>query len=81
MSNTRLLLLRAPGEFRNPGSRFLPVMLRRLSAPGWRSAYGHDLELVETFVDPEKDVGTVYRALSRVELQGGTKGYARAGGG
>ena len=54
-------------------------MLRRLS-DDWKAAYGHPLELAETFVDPEKHHGTVYRASNWAPV-GLTKGYARGRGG
>ena len=65
--------------FPNLGSCFVGGMLRRLS-DDWKATYGHPLELAETFVDPEKHHGTVYRASNwaPVEL---TKGHARDRGG
>ena len=78
-SNTRLLVLPEPGAFPNLGSWFVGGMLRRLSGD-WKATYGHPLELAETFVDPEKHHGTVYRASNWAPV-GLTKGYARGRGG
>ncbi len=78
-SNTRLLVLPEPGAFPNLGSCFVGGMLRRLS-DDWKATYGHPLELAETFVDPEKHHGTVYRASNWAPV-GLTKGYARGRGG
>ena len=78
-SNTRLLLLPAPGAFPNPGSYFVGGMLRRLS-DDWQAKYGHPLELAESFVDPEEYEGTVYRASNWTSV-GRSAGYSRGRGG
>ena len=78
-SNSRLLVLPEPGAFQNLGSWFVGGMLRRLSGD-WKATYGHPLELAETFVDPEKHHGTVYRASNWAPV-GLTKGYVRGRGG
>ena len=53
-------------------------MVRRLSAD-WSAAYGHSLLLAETFVDPSRFSGHMYKAVGWTRL-GRTKGYARANG-
>ena len=53
-------------------------MVQRLSAD-WSAAYGHSLLLAETFVDPSKFCGHMYKEAGWTRL-GQTKGYARANG-
>jgi Domain of unknown function (DUF4338)/DDE_Tnp_1-associated len=73
-NNVRFLLL--PGRaVPNLGSVVLSRVLARLSAD-WHSRYEHPVLLVETFVDPERFQGTVYRASGWSEL-GRTKGHTR----
>jgi hypothetical protein len=73
-NNSRFLLL--PGAaVPNLGSRVLALTLERL--PGdWQAQYGHRVEVVETFVDPEPFRGTVYTASGWTEL-GPTDGWGR----
>ena len=78
-SNTRLLLLPEPGDSPNLCSRLVGGMLRRLSEDE-KATFGQPLELAETFADPEKHHGTVFRASTRAPA-GLTKGYARGRGG
>jgi hypothetical protein len=77
-NNSRFLIL--PHWHRpNLGSKALSLCERRL--PGdWRERFGHPLVLLETFVDPERFRGTVYRAANWIEL-GQTKGFRRTRGG
>ena len=56
----------------------LAAMVQRLSAD-WSVAYGHSLLLAETFVDPFKFCGHMYKAAGWTRLRR-TKGYARANG-
>ena len=77
-NNTRFLILGAPGCFPNLASLALAAMVQRLSAD-WSAAYGHSLLLAETFVDPSKFCGYMYKAAGWTQL-GRTKGYARANG-
>ena len=59
-NNSRFLIL--PGWNRpNIGSRVLSLMERRVVAD-WKTRFGHRLLLLETFVDPERFHGGVYRA-------------------
>ena len=77
-NNTRFLILRALGCFPNLASLALAAMVRRLSAD-WSAAYGHSLLLAETFVDPSRFSGHMYKAAGWTRL-GQTKGYTRAKG-
>lgn len=73
-NNSRFLIL--PNWHRpNLGSKTLALCQRRL--PGdWRERFGHSLVLLETFVDPERFQGTVYRAANWLCL-GETLGFRR----
>ena len=77
-NNTRFVIFGAPGCFPNLASFAFAAMVRRLSAD-WSAAYGHGLLLAETFVDPSKFCGHMYKAAGWTQL-GRTKGYARASG-
>ena len=77
-NNTRFLILGASGCFPNLASFALAAMVQRLCAD-WSAAYGHSLLLAETFVDPSKFCGHMYKAAGWTRL-GRTKGYARANG-
>ncbi len=66
-NNTRYLLLPAGQGEKNLGSRVLGANLRRLSED-WEAAWGHPLELAETFVDIQRYKGTVYLAANWREL-------------
>ena len=59
----------------NLGSRVLRLTLDRLRQD-WQASYGHPVEVVETFVDPERFCGTVYTANGWTEL-GQTDGWGR----
>ena len=76
-NNSRFLIL--PGGPRNLGSRVLSVCTRRL-VRDWPARFGHPLLLAETFVDPSRFRGTVYRAANWIEV-GRTRGFAREGHG
>jgi hypothetical protein len=77
-NNSRFLIL--PGGQRpNIGSRVLSLTERRVGAD-WRTRFGHPLLLLETFVDPQRFHGGVYRAANWMEL-GLTQGYRRTRGG
>ena len=73
IANNVWLLLR--GRRPNLGSRFLALCARRISAD-WRARYHHPLPLLETFVDPDRFHGTVYRAANWTPV-GETGGYRR----
>lgn len=73
-NNSRFLIL--PGWNRpNIGSRVLSQTERRVGAD-WQTRFGHPLLLLETFVDPQRFHGGVYRAANWMEL-GLTQGYRR----
>ncbi len=73
-NNSRFLLL-PDFSVPNLGSRVLRLTLDRLSGD-WQTRYGHPVEVVETFVDPEQFCGTVYTASGWTEL-GQTDGWGR----
>src|SRR3954470_24596324 len=77
-NNTRLLIL--PGcHYPNLGSRFMKLMLARLSAD-WQERWQHPLAFVETFVDPQLFTGTIYQVSGWTKL-GVTAGWGRTGEG
>ncbi len=74
-NNSRFLIL--PDWHRpNVGSHVLSLIERRI-ADDWQTHFGHPLFLLETFVDPERFYGGVYRAANWIEL-GLTQGYRRS---
>ena len=73
-NNSRFLIL-PNGHDKNLGSRLLSLCLKRLSND-WALKYGHPILLVETFVDPERFYGGVYRASNWLVI-GYTKGFRR----
>ncbi|EAR22101.1 Druantia anti-phage system protein DruA [Nitrococcus mobilis] len=54
--------------------------LARRAAADWQQRFGHRLLLLETFVDPCRFHGGVYRAANWLEL-GLTRGFGRIRGG
>lgn len=73
-NNSRFLIL--PDWHRpNIGSRVLSLTERRVVAD-WQARFAHPLLLLETFVDPRRFHGGVYRAANWIEL-GLTEGYRR----
>lgn len=73
-NNTRYLILpwvRLP----NLASFLLGASLKRLRRD-WQNKYGHDLVLVETFVDRSRFAGTCYRAANWIRI-GQSKGRSR----
>jgi hypothetical protein len=74
VNNSRFLILPEWHVF-NLGSRVLSLCQRRLVSD-WESAFGHGVVLLETFVDPQRFRGTVYRAANWVYV-GNTKGFHR----
>ena len=73
-NNSRFLIL--PSWNRpNIGTRVLSLTERRVVAD-WKARFGHPLLLLETFVDPERFYGGVYRAANWIDL-GLTQGYRR----
>ena len=76
-NNSRFLIL--PGGPPNLGSRVLSLCTRRVVSD-WPARFGHEVLVAETFVDPARFRGTVYRAANWVEV-GRTRGFARDGHG
>lgn len=77
-NNSRFLIL-PEGHWPNVGSRVLGLLEQRVAAD-WQHHFGHPLLLLETFVDPRRFHGGVYRAANWLEL-GLTRGYRRTQGG
>jgi hypothetical protein len=75
VNNSRLLVL-PDGQCPNLISRFMKLMLGRLSAD-WQQGWGHPVALAETFVDPQLYQGTAYKASGWQRL-GVTAGWKRS---
>ncbi len=73
-NNSRFLIL-PEWHYPNLGSKALSLCHRRI-AGDWREHFGQPLLLLETFVDPARFHGTVYRAANWACL-GLTRGYSR----
>lgn len=73
-NNSRFLIL-PDWHHPNLGSKVLSLCHKRIVAD-WRIRFGQPLLLLETFVDPTRFHGTVYRAANWVCL-GQTKGFRR----
>jgi hypothetical protein len=73
-NNSRLLVL-PECHFPNLISRFMKLMLQRLSED-WQARWGHPIALVETFVDPRYFQGTAYKVSGWSHL-GKTAGWKR----
>lgn len=73
-NNTRFLILEG-WHIPNLASRTLALCKKRLVAD-WPERFGHPLLLVETFVDPERFLGTIYKA-SNWSFLGHTRGFRR----
>ena len=73
-NNSRFLIL-PDWHQPNLGSRVLSLTEKRVAAD-WQARFGHPLLLLETFVDPRRFHGGVYRAANWIEL-GLTLGYRR----
>jgi hypothetical protein len=64
---------------RNLASKVLSLCQRRIQAD-WVERFGYPLLLLETFVDPTRFVGTIYRAANW-QYVGEARGYQRLGSG
>lgn len=73
-NNTRFLILPWVNVF-NLASFVLGAVLRQLSKD-WERRYGHEIYLVETFVDTTRYIGTCYKAANWQKI-GQTKGRSR----
>ena len=73
-NNSRFLIL-PDWHFPNLASRILSLCQKRLPAD-WQSVFGHPLVLIETFVDPQRFRGTIYKAANWIYV-GKSKGFHR----
>jgi hypothetical protein len=74
VNNSRFLIL-PDWHLPNLGSRILSLCQKRLHTD-WPKVFGHPIVLLETFVDPGRFQGTVYKAANWLYL-GDTKGFRR----
>jgi hypothetical protein len=74
VNNSRFLILEG-FHVPNLASRVMKLCLERLGQD-WSKAYGHEVLIAESFVDPEKHLGTSYK-VSGWTLLGKTQGYRR----
>jgi hypothetical protein len=74
VNNSRFLIL-PNGHMANCGSRILALCQKRL-CEDWHKTFGHPIVLLETFVDPQRFHGTVYKADNWLYV-GDTKGFRR----
>jgi hypothetical protein len=73
-NNSRFLIL-PDYHLPNAASRILSLSQKRLPAD-WQVTFGHPLVLIETFVDPGRFRGTIYKAANWIYV-GKTKGFHR----
>lgn len=73
-NNSRFLIL-PEWHFPNLASRILSLCQKRLPSD-WHAVFGHMVLLIETFVDPQRFRGTIYKAANWVYV-GHTKGFHR----
>jgi hypothetical protein len=73
-NNNRFLIL-PEWHFPNLASRILSLCQKRLPAD-WQAVFGHLVVLLETFVDPQRFRGTIYKASNWIYV-GDTKGFRR----
>ena len=73
-NNSRFLIL-PDYHVPNLASRILSLCQRRLLSD-WQESFGHPVVLLETFVDPKRFHGTVYKASNWI-YAGDTKGFSR----
>lgn len=76
IANQSRFLILPQHHHRNLASRVLSLCRRRIQSD-WVARFGFPLLLLETFVDPRRFVGTIYRA-SNWQYVGDTRGYQRA---
>lgn len=74
LNNTRLLIF-PWARIKNLASKALSLATKRIRAD-WQARYGYSPVLLETFVDPEKYLGTCYQAANWIYL-GQTAGRGR----
>jgi hypothetical protein len=73
-NNSRFLIL-PDWHIPNLPSRILSLCQKRLPTD-WQAIFGHRLLLLETFVDPQRFRGTIYKAANWIYV-GDTKGFYR----
>jgi hypothetical protein len=73
--NARFLILAAPSRWPNVASRVLKLTCQRLPQD-WREQFGYPVQVVETFVDPQRFRGTCYQVAGWQQL-GPTQGFER----
>ncbi len=73
-NNSRFLIL-PDWHFPNLASRILSLCQKRLPTD-WLAVFAHPVELLETFVDPQRFRGTIYEAANWIYV-GDTKGFHR----
>jgi hypothetical protein len=73
--NARFLILAAPSRWPNLASRVLQLACERLPQD-WREQFGYPVQVVETFVDPQRFRGTCYQVAGWQQL-GPTQGFER----
>lgn len=76
VTNNRRFLILPQWHYPNAATRILSLCQRRLQGD-WLARFGHPLLLLETFVDPQRFEGTIYKAANWTQL-GQTKGFRRA---
>lgn len=74
VNNSRFVIL-PDRHVPNLGSRILALCQRRLCRD-WEETFGHPVVLLETFVDPKRFRGTIYKAANWLYV-GDTKGFRR----
>ena len=73
-NNSRFLIL-PDWHIPNLASRILSLCQKRLP-DDWQALFGHPVVLLETFVDPQRFRGTIYKAANWIYV-GNTKGFHR----
>lgn len=73
-NNSRFLIL-PKWHFPNLASRILSLCQKRLTTD-WQTVFGHLILLIETFVDPQRFRGTIYKAANWIYV-GQSKGFHR----
>jgi hypothetical protein len=73
--NARFLVLASPGQWPNLASRVLKLAWERLPQD-WQEHFGYPVQVVETFVDPQRFRGTCYKTAGWQQL-GPTQGFQR----
>ena len=73
-NNSRFVIL-PDWHFSNLASRILSLCHKKLPAD-WQATFGHPIALLETFVDPQRFQGTIYKAANWIYV-GNTKGFQR----